>query len=577
MYRTRYYAREGGGSTATEDETSTETNYLFAFADTLVANVVPPNPKVTIKANRQVLEDSAKFRSALVNRIFDRERLSSKLWKAATRASVWPRAFIKTVWSETHKRPIFRVISPQYVLLDLQAEDWEDVRYIGEISVLTKSEFKRRLKKKGKAEGHYRADAEKEVVFGEYPKWLEPDDDAGDAQEDVDIVRGNYQWTVVYEIYDLVAQKFYHFADGVDRPLMVSALPYKFLPNPFTMLVFNDNLRDIGGMSDAELVYPTIERINEMKALEMWHCKTAIPITTVHGALVDAPDQLQESLEAVDGPGQSIIIDAKQNVGINEVVGQTPVPSLPVEWQRIQQGLAGDVEFVLGMPAYQRGQVGQSDVATELALTDTATRTRNARRQQVIYNAISWCARAVIALYQENMNPDESIPVRLVDGADETELTRELMAFGHEDSEDGQTLTPLSDDPWAYDYSANAYNASAENDVTRLKQLEIFLPVLQNGVQMGLVDGRELMKQLTELLRMPELLAEPAEEQQPQMMPPGAMPQPGAPKAAEVLPGNMPPEAAAFMGGGNEVTQGSGSQKVPGGMEGGTAFGPTGG
>ena len=563
-YRSMYYPRNGGasGAIAFDDALTVETNYYFAFADTLVAQVVPPNPQVTISSNRRALEEPAKFREALVNKVFEKERLSEKLWKLVTRAIIWPRCFLKVVWSEARQRPIFRVINPHYVFYDLNAEDYEDIRYIIEVTPVTKADFQKRLKRQGKSGGFYRKDSIEDVEFGKWPSWLEPDHDAQDSprvseEEDLNIARDEYEWTVIFEVYDFKARKFYHFADEVDRPLMAADLPYEHLNNPYYLLTFNDNLRDLGGMSDAELIYPTVERLNELQSLKMWHAKASIPAAVIHEGLVDDPDAFTDAYESIDGPGQAISLSAKPRVSINEVLGHTPVPSLAVEWGSSEDRLEEIIEFVLGLPAYARGAVGQSDVATELALTDTATRTRNARRQKAVYNIISWAARAVVGLFQEFMDEDQHIPARLREGSDESLINREMLKFPEQ-----------TDDPWTYDYAAHPFNASELNDVVQLKQFEVFLPVLLQAAAEGHLDQRELYRKLLDLLHMPNLLSDQPPQQQGGM--PGAMPgvPPGAAGAGlEATPG-MPSAAQPPMVGG-QVMSGTGAQAVPGGMEGG--------
>lgn len=562
-YRTMYYPREEGanGALAFDDGLSVESNYYFAFADTLVAQVVPPNPQVTIAASRKALEDPAKYREGLVNKVFNKEKLSAKIWKLCTRATVWPRCFIKAVWSETRKRPIFRVINPHYIFYDMNAEDYEDIRYIIEVTPITKADFNKRLKKQGKSGGFYRKGAEEEVEFGKWPDWLEPDNDWADRpriaeEKEINIVRDEYEWTVIYEIYDLRAKKFYHYAEGVEAPLLTDDLPYQYLANPYFQLSFNDNLKDLGGMSDAELIYPTVERLNEMQSLEIWHCKASIPAAVIHEGLVDDPEAFTDAYEQIDGPGQAISLNAKSRVSINDVLGQTPVPQLPIEWERSQQRLESIIEFVLGLPAYQRGSVGQSDVATELALTDSATKTRNARRQKQVYNVIEWASRAAIGLFHEFMDDELQIPIRIADDLDETMVTREMLNFPENSP----------DDPWAYDYESHPYNASELNDVVRLKQFEAFMPILLQAAEAGIIDMRELMKKLLELLHLPDLLAPP----QPEGAAMGGMPgmAPGAAGAGAGASPGMPSAAQPPMIGG-EVMVGSGAQAVPGGLEGG--------
>ena len=555
-YRSKHWKTQGP---VEDDDTTVETNMFYAFADTMIANIVPLNPAVTVVANRDQNAEAASLREALINTVFDREGLTEKLWKVGTRATVWPRAWMKAVWSEQRKRPILRVINPHYVWYDATAEDYEDCRYIIEVTPLSKAEFEARMRKSGKKGGWYRPDAldDRSVTFGKWPDWLEPneEDRGSDETSASAIVRGEYEWTVVYEVYDFRGRKFYHYADGCDRPLFCGDLPYEFLPNPYLLVTFNDNLQDLGGMSDSDLIYSLVERQNTMDSLEMAHTRTSIPSTVVHGGLLDDPDAFMDAYEEVDGPGQVIIMNAKPGIGIGQVLGQTPSPQLPVEWGRVQSRLEKNIEFTLGLPSYARGELGQSDVATELALSDTATRTRNARRQKVIYRAIAWCSKAIVALYQEYMPEDEEIPLRLTTTEDETTATRELLGFGKKGG----------DDPWAYDYKVHPFSAEEANSIVQLKQMTTYLPVYMEGMKMGHIDARAFFKKLTDLQGWPQLLTK---NPPPQGGVPPGMPlqQPGAPKGG--LGQGMPP---AMMGPamGGQVEVGTGAQAVPFGLEGG--------
>jgi len=561
MYRTEYYNRSHSdgfddGDYVVEDESVTfENNWLFAFADTMIANIVPPNPECTIKHRREELKESAKFRELLVNDLFYRERAHSKLWKLGTRATVFPRSFIKCVWSEAKGRPILRVINPEFIFFDAMAEDWEDIRYICEVTVLTRGEFEKRIKKRGRKDGVYRSDALEDATFGPYPDWL-LDEDTKD-NDDHQIVREGFEWITIYEYYDLVSKEFIHYMEGAQRPLLSAPLPYSLLSNPYNMLSFNDNLKDLGGLSDAELVFPTIERLNEMSSLELWHNKCSIPVTIVHSGLVDDPAEFEDALENVDGPGQVITIAAKPKVSVNDVMGQTPTPTLPLEWQNTKASLREQIEFVLGIASYQRGGLGQSDVATELALADTAIRTRNSRRQKVVYDCIAWMAKAIVALYSEFLPEDSNIPVKL--GTDEkvASLDRNSLMFNR------------AEDAFDYDYEARPFNAQEGNSVVQLKTLTEFIPVFtQNPATAANIDQRKLVEKLLDLLQMPGLLT----TEPPPAMPgqPGAMP--GMPGGGDMGAQGVPPEMQALLQGG-EVEAGDGAQAITGNMEGGMQVG----
>jgi hypothetical protein len=80
------------------------------------------------------------------------------------------------------------------------------------------------------------------------------------------------------------------------------------------------------------------------------------------------------------------------------------------------------IEFILGIPQYSRGVVGVADVATEVALADTATRTRNGRRIKMIEDAIDTLAHKVVGLYEEFLPPNTMLPIRLTDSQDVLKL-----------------------------------------------------------------------------------------------------------------------------------------------------------
>ena len=513
-YRSEFYQSYDDGyediASSASDEVTMEQNFVYSYCDTMVANIVPPNPQVTIQPRKEELREAAKLREMLVNDCLRRNRVHEKLWKLTTRSSVWPRAFMKTVWNPRRRTPIFRVIDPKNIFFDNTVEEYEDIRYIIEVTVLTRGEFTKRTKGKGRKKGIYDEEVAKKATFGAFPAWLQ--DPNQQTPEEKQAAQNAYQWITIYEVYDFVSDKFFHFMEDVSEPLLEDGLPYRNLRNPYRILTFNDNLRDIGGMSDVQLI----------DTLEMWHSKTSIPVMLINGGLVDDPAVLMDLLEDVGGPGEIGVIDTKARVGINDVIGSTPIPQFSPNFSQMRARCIETIEFVLGIPAYSRGMVGQSDVATELALADTATRTRNARRQKAVYDVIAWMGEAIIALYKEFMSPDDVIPARLYDSPNIEQLTKELLVMNEEEGS------------LDYDYEAVPFSAPEANRVVLLKQLEKFTPLLLNN---PLVDQGKMMQQLLDLLLMPNVKADV-----PPAPPPGAVPgMPGMPGA----PPEAPPGANA--------------------------------
>ena len=547
-YRSQFY-RQGGIKDDADDLLVVENNWLFGFTETLVANICPSNPQVTITHRRPELKNAAEYRQALVNDFFIRDKLYQKLWKGSGRAVIYPRVFFKVAWSKRKERPVLRVLTPEYVFFDDTAEEWEDCRYLVEVVPMTRAEFEQRTKnKKG-----YRSDAAESASYGAYPGWLKTE---GPSKTEHEIAAENFEWIIVYEFYDFVEKKLFHYLADDPDPLFEGDLPYFYLENNFYMLSYNDNLQDMGGVSDAQLVLPTIRALNEMTTLQLWHNQASIPKVIVNEALCEDPDAFWSALQNVTGPGDGIGVRFRNNASINQVMGNTPVPSLPINWESSKADLREVVEFILGIASYQRGGLGQSDVATELALSDTAIRTRNARRQKAIYGVLEWLAEAVIALYMQYLPEDTEIPLRLGIDDDVALVGREGLGMRPRLRQGEQLKQP---DPFGYDYTARPYNAQEQNSIAQLKMLTNYAQLLFQDPN---VDKRKLIERLLELIHMEGVLTDPEEMQA--AMAPAGIPMEGG---QEVPPGVTPDMAGPLQGG--QVNVGSGAQAVEAGLEGG--------
>lgn len=565
-YQSRHFAHQGitetNPGTSSDDELVMENNWLFAFVDTLVANISPPNPATTIVARREELEDAAKLREALINDVFKREKMHAKMWRMVTRAAIYPRAFMKVVWNPFKNRPRIRILSPQYVFYDNTVEDWEDVRYVVEVTVLTETEFKARVGKKGKKGVNYRTDAEEGIQFKGYPDWLLKDGSLAENDE-FKAAAESMKWVVVYEYYDFVENKFLHIAEGCNVPLFEGELPYWHVRNPYYMLTFNDNLEDIGGMSDAQLVRPSIQALNETTTLQLAYAQATIPKTIVHEGLIDDVDDFVAALEQATTPAAIIRAKVRQNAHVSQAIGHTPTPSMAIEFSRTIMELRELIEFILGIAAYQRGGLGHSDVATELALSDTAIRTRNSRRQKAVYDVIGWAAATIIGLYTQFLPEESEIPLRM--GYSKSLLvTRAGMAMPELPEGDEE---PIPDDVFAFDYEAQPFNAQEGNSVVQLKTLIEMLPVL---MQNPYIDQYGLTRWLLELQHATKILMSEEEVQAAQQQ--AAGPAPGEEGLAEEAQmQGISPDVAETMAG--NVVAGDGEQTVPSGMMGGRQLG----
>lgn len=549
-YLSEYWQKEddlptGAGGPADSDEITFETNYLYAYLDTMIANVCPTNPQVSVYARQEKHAQAARFREALINEILKRNDIHTKLWKQSLSTGLCGRGWLKTVWDFRKQRPVTRHVDPRFVWYD-RSVDYEDARYLIEVTVLTKDEMKARVKKRGPGKGQkYSSKVAEKAEYAGYPGWLK--DKFRDKSMIDSASKEVYDWVVVYEFYDFVGGKYYHLLDGVEEPLFESELPYRLVKNPFRLLTFNDNMMDSGGVPDAKLVAGNIERLNEIDTLELRHTHSTIPVMLADPSKVDDIQNFLDMLRDADAPGMVALLEVMQGHSIHDVVGHTPVPTFAPEWGEMRQRAIDTIEFVLGIPAYSRGKVGVTDVATEAALADTAVRTRNGRRIKAVLDVVTGLAEDIMGLYEEFMPEDQELQIRLTGKAETLSVSREGV-LAREFDEEGEVIP---DSVLQFDYDAVAYSPTENHRLLQLEKIKQYLPVL---LQHPAIDPQKLMTKLLELLQVPDLMVDqsqqsPAFNQAAQMqaagMPPGGQPPTTGPEAPEgvdtIATGALPP------------------------------------
>jgi len=508
-YRSEYWGENKDTRAVLEDsDVAVETNYPYSFVDSMVSSIVPPNPQVTVVARHRMMQESSKYREALVNDTLRKVQASKLLWRLATYASVYGRAVMKAVWRFSRKRVEFRIIDPRFVFFDLSAERWEDVRYLVEVTTLTREEFNRRAKAprdSNKPRGKRRYDPEiaKKASFGSYPSWLKPA-----LKKNRDISSEAFEWVTVYEVYDFVGNKYFHYLADETKPLFQDKLPYRFVRNQYQLLTFNDNMQSLEGISDIQLIDRQQQMLNELDTLELRHAQSSIPVTLFQAGLVDSPGAFVKDLLEATSPGDAVAIHAKPGIGIGDIIANTPTTALSPSFDKMRERITKNIEFTLGLPQFQRGVVGVADVATEVALAETAVRTRNGRRLQAIQNMVEWMCHATVGLYEEFLDAESNIPIRLTGRQESLMVTRRSLAT--RDPMAAQKLA-LEEDPMDYDYDVVPYSPTENSRTIQLRNLSQVLDLLSASPD---VDKRRLVGTVIDLLNLdPDLLLSPEEKQ----------------------------------------------------------------
>ena len=497
-YRSEFW---GEVSSDKDDPLLMENNYLYAFTDTMVASVTPPTPRVTCIPRRKDEETgiAAKYQEALINDVLYRIKAHELLWKLSTHASIYSRGIIKAVWSFTKNRPDFVVIDPRYFFFDMTAARWGDIRYAIEVTTLTKAEFSSRTKtrKKKRAQSmQYDPAVARKAQMGTFPRWLK-DSETGQSSQSEEI-RNVFEWVVVYEVYDFTTGTYYHMLENEEEPLFQGDLPYVFVENPFSMLAFNDNLSDIGGMSDSQLVERQQRRLNELDTLELRHAQSSIPVTVINEAMCDDPEEFMDQVSTATSPGDVVRLKGKNAAPLGDILGNTPTSSLTPDFSAIRDRVEATIQFVLGIPEYARGVAGTAEVATELALVDAAMRTRLGRRTKLINAVVHHMATSVIGLYEEFLDSETEIPARVSGRREALVVSRgRLSARDPEVAEQIKASGGNVEEPLEVDYEIVPFSPTENSKSAQLKKIQQFADLILSS---PFVNPQKFMEHLFDVL-----------------------------------------------------------------------------
>ena len=163
-YLSEYQESQGHGRTTgfqdvEANPVNLETNYPYAYIDTMTANICPTNPMMTVNARNPKVGKIAKARENLINDEMHRDKMHAKAWDISTFSAICGRGVSKTVWNTKMHRPECSIIDPKRFFFDMSVP-FEKTRFAFEATLLTREEFAARMKKGHGADGGPKYDPE---------------------------------------------------------------------------------------------------------------------------------------------------------------------------------------------------------------------------------------------------------------------------------------------------------------------------------------------------------------------------------------------------------------------------------
>lgn len=497
-------------------------NYAFAYLDTMAANTVPSNPQVSIQAIYEEKATAGRNRERVVNHYLRENEIHTELKKGAIWAGIAGFGIFKQYWDTEDARPATYVVSPLDFYFDERVKFSRSRYYIEAIHV-PKADMEARFDA-----GWYKKDLRKQVASLQGKDPHNRDDGTSETLKS--------EYYTVYEVYDRPAKLVYHVMEGIKTPLLKGSLATK--APMYTLLHFNEDLELFSGMSDIQLISTLLDRLNEIDSLELQHAHATIPRTVMDRSKVKDAEEVAEAWSRASNPGDLITIDMIQpQMTAEQVFRSMPVAGLQPTFDIMRERIVAMIEMVLGLPAYMRGASGKSEVATELALVDTQTKTRAAKRDQANRKVVETIAQQYIELVILYGNAPVKTRSSKMDNA---------VAVAPAEMR-------LTDDPNDYVYDMIAFSPTENHKLVQLQKLQQFMEFL---VQSPVVNADRLVTKLVSLLGLEEVLKTPEEVKSEAQ----AAAEAQQAQQAQLMSAQVPPEPPSD---GDTISSGA----VPGGLD----------
>ena len=350
----------------------TSVNLAFAILETARSTLVPTEVETTCTYPGSSNTDPlALAQQQILDRDIRNTDLVGEIARFVEDGVLFGRWILKVGWDAKEGTPYAKLADINAMIFDLEAKRQADIRFFGECTPLSKSEFMKRI-----ANGVYPAWAE-DVVAAAYPEWLRRNNEEPTAQEQQCNV-----WYNVYEYYDIENSLVYHFADGHDHPLLVDKLVY----NPYILDFFNDNKQDCRGLSEIALIANNNIELNVLSTMLLEIVRTTIPKVLADKGHVDS----DEIADAQDSPiGTVSLMTVPQGKTLRDLFYEYPQPQAPNMLMPLVERLWQNIMFVSALADAQRGQVTGAKTATELAMLDAQLKNRLKSRQMKIDKTIT--------------------------------------------------------------------------------------------------------------------------------------------------------------------------------------------
>lgn len=374
-------------------------NLVYAIADSAVAGLLGPNPRVGVIPRNPAADRYAGAIGSFMDWLFTVNRVRRRSALALVDAVLCKRGIFKTTWDADEDRPRIGTVDPSHLYFDLVARDPADIRYWIEVTPLSKADMERRVEM-----GLYPGEALEKLRADRYPRWLVEHG----RRQSADTVKNLDSWYTVYEYYDREEGVVRHYSVDGDVVLLEDGLDYV----PYTLFFLNHSGVDCLGLSEVQLVLPQQQTVNDL----LTHWKQCVYLQ-VPRTLYDSGRLSEEDLNlAVEASAGSLVGIMPSSVmspdaRLGNLFYEMPMPQAPEGVKEFIAREEADAAFISALTELARGHLAGAKTATEVAVMEAQLRTRLATREGHVHDALEDVARKGFWLASRYMEKPKAVRV----------------------------------------------------------------------------------------------------------------------------------------------------------------------
>ena len=538
-YRGNFWEGDGFGETGNSGKFRSYKavrNEVFPIVDTIVSALAMDLPQVEALDQRESAvsstsraEDptfSGRRISSVLNWIAERDELDATTQELVLHTLLFGEGIVKVSWSMPLGRPIWRLKLPWEVHFDPSAKNIRDIDWSFERFTIHADDFKSRIEG-----GLY--SSKKEIKPDSYPRSL-VSEKLDDAEERELRKAGLKEFVGLIEFWDYKNGMIYHIHPDTKQILMEAKAPYR---RPYSILVFNNGVGRIRGISDVSLIAPIQRDINELVSARREVVARLPKRMLIDEGLFNSEEEFERWKNAKTWEPTRIRFPVDGT--LDQRVWVSPDMPTTFDFNKHLEDNVEAIRWTPGMSDYQRGEVANIRTAAEANMIRGAIEGRLRIRSQKLVRVITQLFEQALDVIRWAISNREASGIDLFDLAEKTTVGVSPEVLAHELLAEAVRFRLLP------------FSPLMEDKIARRESMTNLLPALTGGPLSEAFDMKELAKELVEAYGWrPSVVSEtpPA----PPPAPPEAMPTEGV--APPSPAGNeLPPELLAAL-----------SQSIPG-------------